>query len=135
VAEALIREAGDRVPGPAPDLVVPVPLHPVRLRQRGFNPAALMASALGRERGLAVDPGALARIRNTPSQTLLPRFERARNVAGAFRARSRALPGRVWLVDDVVTTGSTLREAARALRRAGVRRIVAVCAARTLETR
>jgi ComF family protein len=135
VAEALIREAGDRVPGPAPDLVVPVPLHPIRLRQRGFNPAALLASALGRDRGLPVDPAALARIRNTPSQTQLPRLERARNVSGAFRPRRRTLPGRVWLVDDVVTTGSTLQEAARALRRAGARRIVAVCAARTPETR
>jgi ComF family protein len=115
--------------------VVPVPLHPIRLRQRGFNPAALLASALGRERGLPVDPAALARIRNTPSQTQLPRSERARNVRGAFRARNPALPERVWLVDDVVTTGSTLQEAARTLRGAGARWIVAVCAARTPESR
>jgi len=135
VAVALIREAGRRAPGPAPDLIVPVPLHPLRLRGRGFNPAGLLAKALGCDRELPVDPAALTRVRDTPSQTQLARSQRARNVSGAFRARNRALPGRVWLVDDVVTTGSTLREAARALRRAGARRIIAVCAARTPEIR
>ena len=135
VVATLIGEAGRRAPGPAPDLIVPVPLHPLRLRQRGFNPAGLLAAALARDRKLPVDPAALTRIRNTPSQTRLARSRRTRNVSGAFRARNRALPGRIWLVDDVVTTGSTLREAARALRRAGAHRIVAVCAARTPEIR
>jgi ComF family protein len=133
VAMALIREAGRRAPGPVPDLIVPVPLHPLRLRQRGFNPAGLLAATLGRDRDLPVDPVALARIRNTPSQTRLARSQRARNLSGAFRARKKPLPDRIWLVDDVVTTGSTLREAARTLRRAGANRIVGVCAARTPE--
>jgi ComF family protein len=133
IATALIREAGRRAPGPAPDLIVPVPPHPLRLRQRGFNPAGLLAMALGRDRELPVDPAGLTRIRNTPSQTQLARSQRSQNVSGAFRARKRALPGRIWLVDDVVTTGSTLREAARILRRAGAHRIVGVCAARTVE--
>jgi ComF family protein len=135
VATELIREAARRVPGPAPDLIVPVPLHPRRLRERGFNPAGLLASALGHAQGLPVDPVALIRIRDTRSQTRLARSQRALNVSGAFRARSRALPGRIWLVDDVVTTGSTLREAARTLRGSGAHRIVAVCAARTPEIR
>jgi len=135
VAATLIEEAGRRAPGPAPDLIVPVPLHPLRLRQRGFNPAALLAVALGRDRASPVDSAALTRIRNTPSQTRLARSQRAENVSGAFRVRKRALPGRIWLVDDVVTTGSTLREVARTLRRAGAHRIVGVCAARTLEIR
>ena len=132
VATALIEEAGRRAPGPAPDLIVPVPLHPLRLRQRGFNPASLLAKALGRDHKLPVDPTALIRIRNTRSQTQLARSQRAQNVSGAFRARKPTLPARIWLVDDVVTTGSTLREAARTLRRAGAHRIVGVCAARTL---
>jgi ComF family protein len=135
VAAALIGEAGRRAPGPAPDLIVPVPLHPLRLRRRGFNPAGLLAAALGRRHRLPVDHAALARIRDTPSQTRLARSQRAQNVSGAFRAGKRALPGRIWLVDDVVTTGSTLREAARTLRGAGAHRIVAVCAARTPEIR
>jgi ComF family protein len=131
VAAALIREAGRRAHGRAPDLIVPVPLHPLRLRQRGFNPASLLAKALGRDRKLPVDPTALIRVRNTPSQTQLARSQRTHNVAGAFRPRHRPLPGRIWLVDDVVTTGSTLCEAARTLREAGVGSIMAVCAART----
>ena len=135
VATALIREAGRRAAGPAPDLIVPVPLHLLRLRQRGFNPAGLLAAALGRDLELPVDFAALTRIRNTPSQTQLARSQRAQNLSGAFRARKRSLPGRIWLVDDVVTTGSTLREAARALGRAEAHRIVGVCAARTLEIR
>jgi ComF family protein len=132
VACALVREAGERAPLGA-ELVVPVPLHPARLRQRGFNPAALLARCLARAHGLPVAPRALERVRDTPSQTGLDRRARARNVAGAFRVRRGArIPARVWLVDDVVTTGATLREAARALRHAGARRVIAICAARTL---
>jgi ComF family protein len=116
------------VPGPAPDLVAPVPLHPRRLRERGFSPAALLARALAREARVPVAPTLLARVRDTRSQTELSRAERRRNVAGAFVPRTAA-PARVWLVDDVVTTGSTLAEAARALRRAGAREIVGVCLA------
>jgi ComF family protein len=129
---ALALEAAGRAPL-APSLVVPVPLHPARLRQRGFNPAALLARALARAHGVPVAPRALERVRDTPSQTGLDRRSRARNVVGAFRVRPGArIPARVWLVDDVVTTGATLRAAARPLRRAGARRIVAICAARTL---
>jgi ComF family protein len=135
VATALIGEAGRRAPGPPPDLIVPVPLHRLRLRQRGFNPAGVLATALGRDLELPVDPAALTRIRNTPSQTRLARSQRARNLSGAFRAPKQALPRRIWLLDDVVTTGSTLCEAARTLRSAGAHRIVGVCAARTPEFR
>jgi predicted amidophosphoribosyltransferase len=82
--------------------------------------------------GLRHDPTALIRIRDTPSQTGLDRRARRRNVAGAFRARGE-LEGitRVWLVDDVVTTGSTTAAAAQALRQRGVRSVTVVCAART----
>lgn len=129
---ALIREAAARAPGPAPERVVPVPLHPRRLRQRGFNPAAELARAVARSRRLRLDPAALRRRVDTVSQTGLDRRQRRRNVRGAFDVRRgwRA-PACVWLVDDVVTTGATLAEAARVLRRAGARRVVAVCAART----
>ena len=131
VVRQLIRESAARVPGPPPSLIVPVPLHPRRLRERGFNPSARLARALARDRRIRVDPVALERVRDTPSQTGLSRKERQRNVRGAFRARGR-VPRDVWLVDDVVTTGSTLAEAARALRRSGARRIVCVCVARTV---
>ncbi len=128
VASTLMAELAARVPGAAPTLVVPVPLHPRRLRERGFNPAALLARCAARAIGARHAPVLLARLRDTPSQTGLSRNARRRNVAGAFAAR-RAAPARVWLVDDVVTTGSTLGAAAQALRRAGAREVVAVCLA------
>jgi ComF family protein len=130
VVRGFVLEAAARAPRPGPDLVVPVPLHPRRLRARGFNPAALLARDVARELALRCDPVALVRLRDTPSQTGLGRPARRRNVRGAFRAR-RELPDCIWLVDDVLTTGSTLAEAARALRKAGASRVVGVCAAWT----
>jgi ComF family protein len=127
-----IPEASASLPPPAPQLVVPVPLHARRLRARGFNPAGLLARALASELGARCDPVALRRVRDTPSQTGLDRRARRRNVRNAFAPR-RPVPPRVWLVDDVVTTGSTLTEAARALRRAGAKHVVALCAAHTPE--
>ena len=129
VDELAVR-AARRTPGPAPDLVVPVPLHPRRLRARGFNPALAVARAAARAVAAPVFATALERVRDTPSQTGLDAAARRRNVRGALRAR-RAVPPRVWIADDVITTGATLREAARALRAAGAREVIAVCAART----
>jgi len=129
-AAELAARAARRAPGPAPDLVVPVPLHPRRLRARGFNPALTVARTVSRSVRAPLDATALERVRDTPSQTGLDAAARARNVRGALRAR-RGVPERLWLVDDVVTTGATLRESARALRAAGARSVIAVCAART----
>jgi len=126
----LAARSARRAGGPAPELVVPVPLHPRRLRARGFNPALVVARAVARTAAAPVAATALARLRDTPSQTGLSAAERRRNLRGALRARG-AVPARVWLVDDVVTTGATLREAARALCAAGAKSVVAVCAART----
>ncbi len=128
----LAAEAARRLPPPGPTLLVPVPIHPRRLRARGFHPAGELCRVLARACGLPWDPTLIGRRRDTPSQTGLDRRARERNVAGAFRARRR-LAGRacVGLVDDVVTTGATLAAAARALERAGAGRVVAVCVART----
>jgi len=133
VVEAMLHEAGYRASEPQPGLVVPVPLHPRRLRLRGFNPAAELARSLAREFGIRFDPVALCRTRDTPSQTGLDRYERRRNVRGAFCSRrGRHVPEQIWLVDDVVTTASTLTEAAIALRAAGARTVIGLCAARAL---
>jgi ComF family protein len=131
VALALAREAAARIPGPAPDALIPVPQHPARVRRRGFQPAAILARALARELGSRFAPRALARVRDTPSQTGRSRAARLRNVSGCFALVHPPAAARVWLVDDVVTTGATLGEAARVLRRAGFARVGALCLART----
>jgi ComF family protein len=133
VLGSLLRGAAARLEGAAPTLLVPVPIHVARRRARGFHPAGELARALARASGVPADARTLFAARATASQTGLDRADRRRNVAGAFALRAPL--GRiacVALVDDVVTTGATLAECARALRRGGVRRVVAVCAARTL---
>lgn len=113
------------------DAVVPVPLHPRRQAHRGFNQAEELAGALGRSLARPV-LGALVRTRDTPSQTELAEEERRRNVRGAFAVRSPVVGLRVLLVDDVVTTGSTLRECAAALQAAGAAGVVAAAVAMTV---
>lgn len=104
---------------PLPHRVVPVPLHPARLRQRGFNQAAQLARFAARELALPLDQRALYRPHATREQTALGSVERAANVRHAFAAIRPLQGARVALVDDVVTTGSTVRAAAAALRAAG----------------
>jgi len=114
------------------DLVVPMPLSRERLRERGFNQALELARHLSPDKTLR---DALLRIRHTPTQASLPRAERLGNLAGAMvvhPAQASALQHRrVVLIDDVMTTGSSLQTAALALRQVGVRHITAVVFART----
>jgi ComF family protein len=109
----------------AVELVVPVPLHPSRLVERGFDQAALLAMPVARRWGIPCAPRALLRARPTPPQASLDRAARAANVADAFRC---ALPEkvrgrRILLVDDVRTTGATLASCIDALGRAGAREV------------
>jgi ComF family protein len=101
-----------------PDALVPVPLHASRLRERGYNQALELARAWSRALRVPLVTDALVRTRATPAQTGLSALERRRNLRGAL-AVVVPLPRRVAIVDDVMTTGTTLRESARALRRAG----------------
>ena len=115
------------------DLIVPVPLAPLRRLRRGYNQAAELSSCLARLTGLTACRGALRRRLGGRPQAGLPASRRRVNVRGQFTAsRSRNLQGRsILLVDDVWTTGATLRECAGALRRAGARRVVVFSVART----
>jgi competence protein ComFC len=102
------------------DLVLPVPLSRERLRERGYNQAALLARGFADLAGLAYTPTGAARVRPTASQVGLSASRRWENLAGAFKGESRAVAGRtVMLIDDVCTTGSTLRACAEALKAAG----------------
>ena len=103
----------------AADLVVPVPLHPSRLRQRGYNQSELLATALAKGLGFPCDPTVLTRIRDTAPQVGLGREERVLNVQGSFRSRDAVAGKSVLVVDDVATTGSTLSACADALHQAG----------------
>lgn len=117
--------------GISPDVIVSVPLHPSRRRRRGFNQAVLLARSLAEVSGIRMDAALLRRTRNTVAQVQTTGAEeRRRNVAGAFVA-TRPIPVRnVLLVDDVCTTGATMRECAGALRASGALRVFALTFAR-----
>ncbi len=104
---------------PLPQRVIPVPLHPRRLRERGYNQAAELAHFAARELGLGCELQVLQRLRPTREQTRLSAAERAANTRQAFHARGSLRHMSVALVDDVTTTGSTAAAAALALRTAG----------------
>ena len=106
-----------------------MPLHRTRLRSRGYDQTLELARPLARMLGLALDTGLLTRRRATQAQSRLDEAARQRNLHGAFAVRAGPLPAHVALVDDVMTTGATLRAAAQALRDAGVQHVNAwVCA-------
>ena len=128
LAESL---ADPRLTGRRFDFVVPVPLHSARKRERGFNQAELLALSLRRLTGLPV-VNALQRTRYTTTQTQFDRNERMENLRGAFRLRrgSNVQDLRMLLVDDVLTTGSTLSECAKVLKKAGAISVHAATAAR-----
>ncbi len=117
------------------ELIVPVPLHPRRLRQRGFNQSVLLAREISRQRGIPLDFLVLRRIVDTESQAGLKKDERRSNMKSAFsvpdpgRIRGR----RILLVDDVHTTGSTLGECARTLLKGGAESVGALTLARAIQ--
>lgn len=113
------------------DVLLPVPLHPARLAERGFNQSLEIARWAGRRVGRPVLDRALVRTRPTVPQVGLPLDARHANLAGAFASSAAVRGRRVVIVDDVVTTGSTVREAALSLRAAGAFSVDVWCVART----
>ena len=118
---------------PSADLVVPVPLHPVRLYYREFNQAALLASEVAKKAGVSLDVHGLVKIKNTPPQVGLRRRERIQNERNAFAVseKHRFANATVLLVDDVCTTGATIRACSRVLMNAGAKSVHAITLTRS----
>jgi len=127
----LLAETLAGLDDPRPDALVPVPLHPRRLRERGYNQSLELARVIGRRLDLPVDARCCNRVRATPPQAALDQKSRRRNIRGAFAAGGDLGGRHVAVIDDVVTTGSTVGELARTLRRAGCRRVDVWTLART----
>jgi ComF family protein len=121
-----------RIGAAAPiDLLVPMPLHPARLAERGFNQAVEIARRLSPRLGIPWQADTCHRIRNTPPQAGLELKARQRNLRGAFVCNARLSGKRIALIDDVMTSGSSLNELARAVRQAGAAEVHAWVLART----
>jgi ComF family protein len=125
LADAVAGEAG-------PDLILPMPLHPLRLRERGFNQAVLLARQLSQRLGIALDSTACRRVRDTRPQVDLPLGERRRNIRHAFACNADLGGRRVVLVDDVMTSGASLDELARVVVQAGAAEVSVWVVARAL---
>lgn len=126
MALSLLEQGAQR-----PELILPVPLHPRRLRERGYNQALELARPISAELGIPTDTATCIRAAYTSAQVGLDDRERRRNVRGAFAVARCPAAKHVAILDDVVTTGSTVTELALVLRRAGVERVDVWSVART----
>lgn len=117
---------------PLPDLILPMPLHPARLGERGFNQAVEIGRALSRRLDVPLHAEGGRRLRDTPSQAGLDLKARRRNLRGAFACATDLQGRRVALLDDVFTSGTSLNELAKAARRAGAAKVEAWVVARTV---
>lgn len=126
----LLEEAIRRRENFAFDALVGVPMTRARERKRGYNQAELLARALGRRTGIRCDMTLLTRTGERATQSTLPKRARAANARGAFAASPRVKDRSILLVDDISTTGETLRACATALRRAGAARVCAIAVAK-----
>jgi len=115
-----------------PDRLIPMPLHARRIRERGFNHATEIARAVANRLDLPLDVASCQRIRDTPPQMGLKHDARRRNVRGAFACKGEVRGQHIALIDDVMTTGTSLDELAATLKRAGAREVSCWVAARTL---
>lgn len=129
LAHCLVQAVAD---APRPDCVIPMPLHPARIRERGFNHATELARNVANALGLPLDTESSRRIRDTPPQMGLGHDARRRNLRGAFACSPDIAGLRVAIVDDVMTTGSSLDELAAALKRAGAAEVDCWVVARAL---
>jgi ComF family protein len=135
IAPKLAAFAADNIDytGITIDTIIPVPLHPDRLRMRGFNQSALIADELGELLNIYVDHEAMTRVVNTTPQMQLPAKERKNNIKGAFKVDKIIAGEDICILDDVFTTGSTLNECAATAIKAGVKTVSVITVARAVK--
>lgn len=133
LARWLGRQLATRCGTLQPDAVLPLPLHPVRLAERGFNQALEIARPVATALAAPLRANLCQRTRATPAQADLPLSERAANVRNAFSCEERLDGQHIVVVDDVMTTGATLHECAKVLKRQGAREVSALIVARALK--
>lgn len=106
------------------DEIIPVPIHPKRLKQRGFNQTDIIADELGKILGISVNKGKIIRIKNTRPQKDLNDIDRIKNIQGAFCSTEGYRPGKnVLIIDDIYTTGTTIRQIAQILKALGAEKV------------
>lgn len=131
VLHEMLASALHRQDNPDFDMIVPIPLHPQKLRSRGFNQSLELARGVVHQACASIQEQALVRTRHTPAQHTLPRPQRMENLKGAFAADPALVRGRsILLVDDILTTGATARSAAKALLKARARDVCLLILAR-----
>ncbi len=119
IADCVVKRYGESLPG----LLIPVPIHRDRWEERGFNQAAIIARYCGSSLGIQVEHAIVQRVVNTVSQTELSRSRRRKNMRRAFNIKETVKCSHVAIIDDVMTTGSTVSELARLLKKSGVSRV------------
>ncbi|MFV2004243.1 MAG: phosphoribosyltransferase family protein [Gammaproteobacteria bacterium] len=124
VIDELLPEQG------RPECIIPVPLHNGRLRKRGYNQSTEISRVVAKRTGIPIDYDSVVRQRSTLTQTGLKAKERQKNIKGAFKVASKPEAEHVLIVDDVITTGSTVNELAKVLKRQGVKRVGVLSIAR-----
>lgn len=133
LSDLFARLMRDKLPKQVlPDLLIPIPLHSNRLRQRGYNQSLELAKALSRQLGIPNSHHHLIKLLDTKSQASIPFKARKKNIQDAFQVIQSDVPAHIALIDDVLTTGHTANAAAKPLRKAGATRIEVWTVARTI---
>ncbi|WP_246167707.1 ComF family protein [Propionivibrio limicola] len=135
IADYLGQQMACTADGICADLIIPLPLHLIRLRERGFNQALELARPISRSHNLQIDTTSCVRLRHTAAQATLPWRDRKENIRNAFYCSTDLTGKRILLVDDVMTTGSSLNECARTLKLHGASAVTVLVAARALAKR
>ena len=115
------------------DYITGIPLNPIKEKERGYNQSALIAKELGKYLNIQVNNTLIKRIKNTPSQTKLNRDQRIENVKNAFECNLNLIDKKIILVDDIITTGSTINECAHVLKKQGAKKVIAVALATPMD--